>query len=483
MIVQFSSVAILAATFFSRRNIFAWDIYDATIAWLIATPILLAGNFVVESELRKWWQRWFFVWSFLGSIIWLIGAYLQNTRLAFYAADLLCVSLLILCKRWLRLRTFGIQAANTLILILIVVPIVSFIRSPSDEPDVPPRLEDKPYSYEAARKDPAVRARWLRYLNAQTPGFFRAIFVNGGDGMEGLRSNVTTTFVQSRISINSKGFRGKEISDDKGNAYRIVALGESTTFGITMAADEKPWPEILEQMIRERLKLSRPVEVINAGTPILSLKNNLARLPRQILPLKPDMIISYHGHNGLQFIYNGLPPIQGKQAPNYVERSIKLLADLEYNFKVAEYRKRYALNSVPQPAYVSSPMETEYARLYRELINVAQTNNIRLVLATYSMAVNDQSKSEVLDFYRMIAPGLEWKIKALAIHNGIIEQLARENPDICFVDTRPVLDGHDEFFYDFMHLTAEGKQRMAEIFFDGIKNVLEAEIGTTNSVK
>jgi hypothetical protein len=99
------------------------------------------------------------------------------------------------------------------------------------------------------------------------------------------------------------------------------------------------------------------------------------------------------------------------------------------------------------------------------------------------MAVNDQSKSEVLDFYRMIAPGLEWKIKALAIHNGIIEQLARENPDICFVDTRPVLDGHDEFFYDFMHLTAEGKQRMAEIFFDGIKNVLEAEIGTTNSVK
>jgi hypothetical protein len=51
-----------------------------------------------------------------------------------------------------------------------------------------------------------------------------------------------------------------------------------------MNADDKPWPELLEQFIHERLKPKRPVEVINAGIPAFTLPDSLTRLGSDILP-------------------------------------------------------------------------------------------------------------------------------------------------------------------------------------------------------
>jgi lysophospholipase L1-like esterase len=377
----------------------------------------------------------------------------------------------------LRLRPFGIQLANTFILLFIGLPLGSFLFSPSDELNLQPKLEDKPYAYEVAKRDPATFERWMRYLNIEVPKLFEAIFTSGGMP----RTNVELTFIQSHILMNGKGFRGEEISDDKGNHYRIVALGESTTFGITMTSNDVPWPEILEQMIRDKLKPSRPVEVINAGLPAYSLQKNLDRLPTQILPLKPDMILSYHGFNGFSAVYNNMPPIQTMPPPRYHQRPLKLLADVEHHFRILAYRKRYSPRSTPAPAYASSPMESEYAREYRQLIEMTRTNGIHLLLATYSMAVNEHIDRDLVDFYRLTNTGVEWKIKANVAHNQIVEQLARENPDICFAETRPTFDGHHELFYDICHFTPEGEERMAKIMFDAIKDVLQKEIGGTNS--
>jgi lysophospholipase L1-like esterase len=118
-------------------------------------------------------------------------------------------------------------------------------------------------------------------------------------------------FFQSTISINSSGFRGKEILQPKGNAYRIVALGESTTFGCTLNPEDRPWPEWLEEIIARKLSPTRRVEVINAGVASYTLENNVDRLARDILPLKPDLIISYHGVNGFYRPRAGATRISG----------------------------------------------------------------------------------------------------------------------------------------------------------------------------
>ena len=475
VLLRISTLIVVVSALLGGKLFFLWTSDNALVLWLVAMMIWLTTWDLAEGAIRRRWRAWFVFWALLGALVWLAAAYMANQRPAFCGGLLVWLTLLVFCRKWFRMPSWGIQAVNTLMLLIIGLPIVSLLCSPADQFDLAPKLAEKPYSYEVARKDPAKYARWCRYNRAEGEKFFAAVNFDT-KGTRRLRPNAVATFFESRISINSQGFRGAEIPSAKGDAYRIVTLGESTTFGLTLEKDDRPWPEILERLIQERLKPSRPVQVINAGIPGCDLEENLARLPQEILCLQPDMIISYHGINGFSFIYEGMPPVHGKPPPPYQQRPLKILADLEYQLAVRDYRKHYELKSNPRPGYASSPMETKYAQLYRQLVDFAQTNRIRLVLATYSMAVNEQSPQDMVDFYRLANLGVEWQIRANLAHSLIVRQLVRENPGLCLVDTCPVLDGQHDLYYDLVHFTPEGEMQMAEVFFTGVRKTLEADL-------
>jgi lysophospholipase L1-like esterase len=281
---------------------------------------------------------------------------------------------------------------------------------------------------------------------------------------------------QSRVRINNLGFRGPDIQREKGNAYRIVTLGESTTFGHTINADDVSWPRVLERMIREELKPRRPVQVINAGIPSYTVRLNVRRLAKQILPLKPDMIISYHGYNGFMWLNPALPPSHGKGPPPYEERPLKLLADCEYRLKMMAYRRSRLAPVAVTDRMPADPMQTEYARAYRDLFRSARTNGIQLVIANYAMAVNAQSDPDVVNFYRAAFPQVLSQIKANAVHSQIVAELAEAYPEIRLVDTHPGLDGEHEKFIDLVHFTQEGREQLARVMFHAIMPVLQDEL-------
>jgi len=455
------------------------DGYYAIIVWLMAASVVALTHRIRDVPLRTRWRVFTVSLALFGSIIWLAVSYSQNLRGDFHFGLLVVLSLLILCKVWFRLRQFAIVTANTLILMLICLPSADVIFRAVDRQDVPLEPGKKYYSYEVAKKNPRAAACWWKGYQTQWLGLVRTLYVPdlGGALPYRLRPNSEALMFQSRISINSKGFRGKDFSAEKGHTYRIVALGESTTFDITMGTDERPWPELLEGMIRERLKPLRPLEVINAGTPSFSLKKNLRRLATDILPVKPDMIISYHGYNGFPMIYTALPRVYGR-IPVYRERPIKLLADSEYRLKLVSNKWRERAKLVLQsPARTRlDPLETEFAQDYRELIQFAHTNGIRLVLANYSMAVNEKSDYDVVEYYRAAWPSVYWQIRANQVHSQIVRDLAESHPEVCHVDTQPHLDGEHNKFIDLVHFTDEGRQQLAESIFAGIRKVLEADL-------
>jgi len=232
----------------------------------------------------------------------------------------------------------------------------------------------------------------------------------------------------------------------------------------------------LEELIQERLDPQRPVEVINAGIPGFSLKENLNRLASDILPLQPDLIISYHGLNGFYMLYKGLPPTRGRPPPSYRQRPLTLLADFEYQLKTRRYRSQYSPHSRPRPAYLASPMDSQYARCYRQLIRATHTNGIRLALATFAMSIDGRSPRDVVSFYRMMDPGAGSKIKIDEAHNSVVRQLAAKNPDVCLIDTVPALDGQWRYFIDLVHFNQEGRELMAETMLDGIQDILEEDL-------
>jgi lysophospholipase L1-like esterase len=230
-------------------------------------------------------------------------------------------------------------------------------------------------------------------------------------------------------------------------------------------------------MIGEQLQPDRPVEVINAGVPSLTLAENLHRLRTQILPLQPDLIISYHGYNEFSNLDASLPLVRFRiPPPRLPQRPLKLLATAEYRLQLIKYARLLAPKPTLYAPIPKDPLQTKYADHYRELIQLCRQNGVRLVLATYSMAVNEGSAKDVRAFYHRITPLLKRKMKANVAHTYLVQELARKNPDVCFVDTQAALDGKNDYYIDLMHFTAEGKQQLAATIFRGIKETLGHEL-------
>ncbi len=455
------------------------DPWAVALAWLMASALFLAGVGLSETGARVRWGKLVMAWSFLGGGLLLGCAYGRNLAVVFYPGLALNVALLVLCKRLFQIKWLGIQVANTLILVLVGLPLFDLLIRPAYHRQTIYRPEQRLYAYEAARKDPGGFQAYLAYARQQWKRAEHGLFMPDPDNALPwrLRPNTKLMFHQSLISINSRGFRGREIAAEKGRAYRIVALGESTTFGVTLYPEDRPWPELLEQLIRDRLKPDRPVEVINAGVPALNLEHNLHRLPRDILPLHPDLIISYHGFNGFSLIDEALPEASVRNPPEYENRPVKLLADAEFRIKVLLFNHHRTAELLRHPPTYANPMTCRYAQAYERLARAAETNRIRLALATYSMAVNGRSDAAVIDFYRGCFPAVHWQIEANAVHSAIVREVAREHPSVCLVDTQPQLDGRHNKFIDLIHFSHEGEQLMAEIMFSGLRPVLEKDLG------
>ena len=459
----------------------AWDDYYSVMAFLMGGTFASAGAFAAEDPLKTRAKGLAMAWLFCGGLLWLGGGYALNKTATFYSGLAILLGLSVLCKRWFRLAVPGILVANSAIILLVGLPAADLLVRPHDRLDLQPETWAKFYNYSEARGNPAAFVKWRFFFIDQFNRMGGALFAPATNKAVPfrLKPNSRGFLFQSPIAINSRGFRGPEIPQVKGEAYRIVALGESTTFGMTMRPGDRPWPGWLEQIIHERLQSRRPVEVINAGVPAYSIINNVSRLISEILPLKPDLIISYHGYNGFTLINDALPPSLGPPPPVYRARPLKLLADVEQHFRTMAYERRARPRVPSHPAALANPMETEYARAYERLIKFARTNRIRLALANYSMSVNEQSDPAVIAFYRGAFGAAYQQMRANVAHSFIVRQLAMKHPEVCLVDTHPHLDGENDHFIDLVHLTESGREQLAENVFAGIRRVLEEDLAAT----
>ncbi len=89
--------------------------------------------------------------------------------------------------------------------------------------------------------------------------------------------------------INSRGMRGPEVAASKPeNAYRVVCLGDSITFGEGVRYEDT-YPAVLATILGERMP-DRRVEVINAGVQGFGTNDAAAFFLRRCLQLKPDVV-------------------------------------------------------------------------------------------------------------------------------------------------------------------------------------------------
>lgn len=114
------------------------------------------------------------------------------------------------------------------------------------------------------------------------------------------------------LSTNSLGFRGREISNDKKDEFRILVLGDSITLG-----DYIDEAETYPAMLEKSLKSSVPnIFVINAGIGSSDIKNEYFTLLESGLKAKPDLVLVgmylNDGEMSASFIRQPLSSVCGK---------------------------------------------------------------------------------------------------------------------------------------------------------------------------
>ena len=90
--------------------------------------------------------------------------------------------------------------------------------------------------------------------------------------------------------INNHGFRGKDIDIKEGkDAFRIVAVGDSITFGSRLK-EEDIYPSLLEGYLNKG-ELNRHFEVINTGVGGYNIWQYLEIYKEKVRILSPDLVI------------------------------------------------------------------------------------------------------------------------------------------------------------------------------------------------
>jgi peptidoglycan/LPS O-acetylase OafA/YrhL len=365
-------------------------------------------------------------------------------------------------------------AARAILLFALALPFADALYRHSTGLPLVATTAEPTYSYRAARANPTGFATWWFY------------YLNEWIRDDGIRAAITAPDPQKKlpfvlvpgssgrmfdttIRINNLGFRGPDFPRDKGDAFRIAALGESQTFGPTLRDGEKPWPELLQDLFDHHASCGRRIEVVNAGTEAYTLEDNLERMRRDILPLKPDLILSTHGMNG--FLPLGLRRVPEPNEPGVRPRASALIGRALLTIERAAHDWRDRNSAQAQPAALAPMsdaelMKSRYAEAYRKLIALARENGADITLADSTMAVKESSPREVKDFYGAVFKPIDDIIAANAAHNRMVKLIAREE-GAPLIDMAAGVDGvwDDDLYLDIVHFTEAGNERVAGLMF------------------
>ncbi|MBI5407861.1 MAG: hypothetical protein HZA14_00685 [Nitrospirae bacterium] len=214
-----------------------------------------------------------------------------------------------------------------------------------------------------------------KYLTPQERFFF-TVPINKRDPYLFWRLKPLASF--GKISISSKGFRGKEFSEEKNpGVSRIITLGDSCTLGVGIEDDET-YSAALQRILNERKQPSGRYEVINAGVAGYSSLQGLRFFKTDVVKYKPDIITVQFGFN--DYLYTGGP--SDKDVPESSNAAIFLDDIMGESHLYRFIKNRLDLLTSKKPTYppnrrVDLP---DFKKNIKELISAARESGIKVIL-------------------------------------------------------------------------------------------------------
>jgi hypothetical protein len=291
------------------------------------------------------------------------------------------------------------------------------------------------------------------------------------------------------VTINSRGFRGDEFTDDKTeNVIRVLTLGASSTFGFFNREDET-YPYQLEQMLNERCGGTKQFEVINFAIPRSKVDEIRAMFFAEGLALSPDVITFYEGRNDSDQIhptaFDG-----GRQRDDEPERrglwygvTQRLLTVRFVDELVSSRRRLSAKETTENIERIASRTSKEFLVDLASIWQTARGRGIHVILA--NQQANSKSWFGLPEEERMALKGVTYKDEVeqiqyllargesisgyefnFLVHARMMRDLeawALEE-GIPFVDVIHLLDQERHHLLSYVHLDPYANRKVASAF-------------------
>jgi len=278
------------------------------------------------------------------------------------------------------------------------------------------------------------------------------------------------------ILINSKGFVGKEFSEEKPiGTYRIVAVGDSCTFG---GSWNMAYPYYLEELLSSSPANTR-FEVINAGIEGYNSTFALARIREEVVPLHPDLVTIYIGWNDLMKVNPDNLSKKGRYT------WLATIIDKSYLMKALNKLLFYYLRPIVQkPKLESSEQDlhafdqfvpTVYEENLESMVMALNESGARVLLLTRpTVAVLEMTQEDIVkqDLFFPYFAGTYSLGKFLSLHDSYNRSVQRvaDKYRVPVVDLDRIFNGYlkPDLFWDTMHPSEKGQLLIAKILFNAM---------------
>ena len=255
---------------------------------------------------------------------------------------------------------------------------------------------------------------------------------------------------------------------------RIACLGASTTANyISERGEIFSYPSELEKMLTTR---KSDFQVINCASGGHNSAELLIRFALQVIDLKPDLIIIYHGYNDIRSYLT--PGIKGDYSHSrrsigevywkyYLVSAIPTFGLNSLNFLIRKYLVSNVRNSLLDQVSrgvvdlsVNPAIGLEmYRRNLQTVISLAKSHNIEVILSTFCHYLHKdiQKDKTHLRYHEIVGQ-----------ENTILRELSKIN-EVQLVDNAVNFEYSDDMFVDSIHFTPKGMKQLAKSFLGFIE--------------
>jgi lysophospholipase L1-like esterase len=219
-----------------------------------------------------------------------------------------------------------------------------------------------------------------------------------------LRSNTTLTYDGANIclspttvTINSQNFRDHEYRLDKSNnTFRIIALGDSYTFGQGVEINDT-YPKILEILLNSKHNKFH-YEVLNFGVPGYTMEEKVWFFKNRGLNFNPDLIILQYAPDDI-FEKEHLIEIKRNLYDKYIQKNNSQKIDTNFQHRITNEAYKIYMNELSQ-----KPFQDVWKYLknsLEDLAKITKEKNITVIVFTFE-------KDEYIDSLRNFSQNKNW---------------------------------------------------------------------------